>query len=208
MKILWRKIPDWIWWSLVWGVILLLGGMMPAWARPGQQPAYQTVPTLPPTRPPATPTPIPTPAPPPAVSPMPEGVRLEFDWRAALTTAAPGNTYAYELRVRNAGGRSAGAIEVWLTLPAQVTIQEVRLPAGRHTIEPDGRIHAAVDDLAPGEVWNIIATVQVRPSAPLGTVMEAWAEVRHAGGTWKSPVVSVALPPAELPPTGGIRPRP
>lgn len=208
MKITRHKIPAWAWWGLVWLLILQLGSMAPAWARPDHQPAYQTVPTLPPTRPPATPTPIPTTAPPPAVSPMPESIRLEFDWRATCTTAAPGNIYAYELRVRNAGGQPAGSIEAWLTLPAQVTIQEVRVSTGRHAIEPDGRIHAAAGDLAPGEAWSLTATVRVKPSAPLGTVLEAWAEVRHAGGTWKSPTASVALPPAELPPTGGIRPRP
>lgn len=210
MKLTRRRMSALAWWGVVWLCILLLGSMAPAWARPGQSPAYQTVPTLPPTRRPATPSPQPpaatTATPSPAPTTAPAGPALEMQWRASVTAAVPGGQYAYELRVTNAGTGPAKQLEARLHLPAQVTLKEVRLSAGQYRLEGKTTITAWLESLPAGQSWTVTAVVMVDPSAPPGTVLEAWAEVSRAGAVWRSPAAAVALPPAELPPTGGRRP--
>ncbi|MGC8826006.1 MAG: hypothetical protein ACP5TV_03255 [Anaerolineae bacterium] len=210
MKVLKRRMPVLAWWVVIWLSILLLGSIAPAWARPGQQPAYQTVPTLPPTRRPATPTPPPPPvgtaAPSPAPTTTPAIPHLQVEWRAGTAAAVPGGQFTYELRVTNAGTEQAEQLEVRLVLSAQVTPKDVRLSAGQYEIDPNHTILARLESLPAGQSWIITAVVVVDPSAPPGTVLEAWAEVRLAGAVWRPPAAAVALPPAELPPTGGKRP--
>lgn len=209
MNVIRRRMPALAWWVVIWLSILLVGSIAPAWARPGQQPGYQTVPTLPPTRRPATPTPPPpagTATPSPAPTTAPAIPNLQMQWRAGTTATVPGGQFAYELRVTNAGTEPAEQLEARLLLPAQVTPKEVRLSAGQYEIGTDRSILARLESLPAGQSWTITAVVAVDPSAPPGTVLEAWAEVRLAGAVWRSPAAVVALPPAELPPTGGKRP--
>lgn len=129
-----------------------------------------------------------------------------MQWRAGTAATVPGGQFAYELRVINAGAEPAEQLEARLLLPAQVTPKEVRLSAGQYEIGTDRTILARLESLPAGQSWTITAVVVVDPSAPPGTVLEAWAEVRLAGAIWRSPAAAVALPPAELPPTGGKRP--
>jgi len=210
MKVVRGRMPALAWWVLTWLLIFLLGGLAPAWARPGQQPGYQTVPTLPPTRRPATPTPLPpsagTATPPPAPTTAPAIPNLQMQWRASVTTTVPGGQFAYELRVTNIGATPAEQLEARVFLPAQVTLKETHLSAGQYQMEAGHTILARLESLPAGQSWSITAVVVVDPSAPPGTVLKAWAEVSHAGAVWRSPAAAVALPPAELPPTGGERP--
>ncbi len=203
MRINWRRLRALACYLLVWLGILLLAGIAPAWARPGQQPGYQTVPTLPPTRPPATPTATAV----PAATATPSAPGLEISWRAAVGACVPGGQFAYELNLRNAGGETLEKLEARLSLPSLVKTREVRLSAGRYQVGEDNTLIAWLDALPAGATWSIHVMVQVDPSAPLGAVLEAQAEVSHAGHIWSAPAVIVALPPAELPPTGGSHPR-
>jgi hypothetical protein len=65
----------------------------------------------------------------------------------------------------------------------------------------------ALDRLAPG--LPVIITVQTRvaPDTPLGTVIDHQPKVTVAGLEQLWPLLSVGLPPAELPPTGDICPQ-
>ncbi len=210
MKLAQRRVSALAWWGIAWLCILLLGSTAPAWARPGQEPAYQTVPTLPPTRQPATPTPRPpaagTATPSPAPTTAPAGLTLEVQWRASVTMTVPGGQYTYELQVTNAGTVPAEQLEARLQLPVWVQLKEARLSAGQYRPKDKNTLIAWLESLPAGQSWTIITIVMVDPSAPPGMVLEAWAEVSGAGAVWKPPAAAVALPPAELPPTGGTRP--
>lgn len=206
-----------------------------AWARPGMQPGFQTVPTLPPIHPPATPTPtevpvIPTPTgeptarptptrgpsasttPPPAEQPTPTPIQLSPDLRAQFraepTAAAPGQRVTYLLVVRNVGAAPSGPLAFRMELPPALLLEDVLFdPGGTYTLE-GYTLRGEIPSIAAGAEARLEIRVQVKADTAAGSIIQVAVELSFAGGVWRSPVAAVALPPAELPPTGGVRPSP
>jgi uncharacterized repeat protein (TIGR01451 family) len=193
-----------------------------AWATPGQSPANQTVPTKTPVSQPATPVP-PTDAPPatqepPAATvqpgatasptaPLPAATRTPASQRAPLRLtivadrqqAWPGASVTFTVTVTNAGA----------TPLRQVTVADV-LAQG---LEPgdvisgdatwDGTtLRASAPALAAGAKLVLVYTARVTATAP-GQAIVTRATATAAGGAQAAASLTLALPPSELPATGG-----
>jgi uncharacterized repeat protein (TIGR01451 family) len=188
----------------------LVGASPVAWARPGQQPAHQTVPTLPPTRlpePTVRPTATPTAAlpPPPLATPTagaPAGADLRVGCRASVSMIMAGQTFQYLIEVANVGPAASESLTVRDPLPATLQLLELRASLGQARVANNAAI-VEVASLPAGATLRIELAVRVRPDTPLGTVIENRVELEHAGQLSRSSAVLVPLPPAELPRTGG-----
>jgi len=200
----------------------LLVAIPSAWATPEQSQPAQTVPTrtpkpAPPTseptnEPPETtpPTDIPTalpdtPAPTQSVTtpaaPVAAAV-LVLKKQVAPAAVWPGATLHYTLTLSNRGTASAQQIVIQDTLP-------VDLIPGAIAPGPDTRwdgqtLQAQVPILPPGSQLVIAFSAEVRPNARPGGAISNQASATAAGNLQAVASVSVTLPPAELPPTGGL----
>ncbi len=197
-----KRRSTFLWMLLGLLVLGLLAFGQGAWAQPGQNPAFQTVPTPTPVRPPTPAPPPPTPVPPPAGGPAPY-VHLEADAAGVL----PGGTFCYRATVGNAGEGVAREARLVVHLPAVLTLLTVE-PAGTPAEVTAEGVVVPLGDLSPGEERMLEFQVQVGQEVPLGAVLEAWAELLWFGGQVLSEAVYVALPPGALPVTGGVLPGP
>lgn len=191
-----------VWMALGLLALGLLASAQGAWAQPGQNPAFQTVPTATPVRPPTPRPPQPTPVPPSPGAPAPY-VRLEADAAGVL----PGEAFRYRATVGNAGEGPAKDARLVLHLPDVLAVLGVE-PAGTPFEVTEGEVAVPLGDLAPGAEVVLAFQVEVGQGVPLGAVLEAWAELVWAGGQAVSEAVYVALPPGALPVTGGAHPLP
>lgn len=190
------------WMALGLLALALLASAPGAWAQPGQDAAHQTVPTATPVRPPTPAPPQPTPVPPPPGGPAPY-VRLE----ASAAGVLPGEVFWYRATVGNAGEGPAADAHLVLHLPEVLTVLGVE-PAGTPVEVGEEGVVVPLGDLAAGAEVVLEFRVQVGRDVPPGAVLEAWAELRWAGGEVASEAVYVALPPGSLPVTGGAHPLP
>jgi uncharacterized repeat protein (TIGR01451 family) len=209
-------------------VIWTISDTAAAWARPGNAPAHQTVPTMPP----KTPTPSPAPARPsvaPSATPSPAGaagpttpatvatvalpaptmpagsVSLRVELRASQTAVQAGQSFQYVVTIQNVGMGDAGPLTVRDVLPAGVQLLAARASAGQASVV-DNAMTVQAASLPPGAVLQVELDARVRPMTAPGTVFENVCEVEAGGNLWRSPPALVALPPAELPRVGGRRP--
>jgi uncharacterized repeat protein (TIGR01451 family) len=209
---------------LVLGALAVLLVAIPsAWATPEQSQAVQmTVPTRTPKPPPPQP-PGPTDVPPPEQQPTPAptatagtlapvasvtprptpalAARLVLKKEVAPVSAWPGATLHYTLTLSNQGTASAQQIEVLDTLPADLLPGPV---SGGPEARWDGqvlRVRTAI--LPPASQLTIVYTADVRVNANPGGVVSNQASATASGDVHATAGASVALPPAELPPTGG-----
>jgi len=189
----------WLLWVAL-GLLVLgsLSSAQGAWARPGEGPACQTVPTATPVPPPDTPAP-PAPTPPPG-GPAPY-VHLEAD----VQTIEPGDEFLYRAVAGNGGQATAEDARLTLFLPEGISVVEV-LPARGEVTREEEYTAIALGGLAPGEEVEVRVHVQVGEATPLGTILEGHAELAWTGGTVTSDPVYVGLPPGSLPVTGGAVP--
>jgi hypothetical protein len=91
-------------------------------------------------------------------------------------------------------------------LPASLILQDVAA-YGANTEIVGNRVTIGLDRLAPGLTLIITVRVQVAANATPGAVIDHEPVVTVAGVQHRWPLLSVGLPPAELPPTGGSRPQ-
>jgi uncharacterized repeat protein (TIGR01451 family) len=172
----------------------LLSSFNVAWARPQSAPDCQTVPTAPPTR---------VTLPPMAPTAEPGGAALQAEKRSSVAHVLPGNTFTYTITVHNGGDTDAGPVGVRDALPATLEVLDVRANLGQ--IAQDGQVvTVALDGLPAGVGMTLEIDVRVKADTPTGAIIENQFDLEHAGSRWTSPVVAVALPPAQLPVTGGV----
>jgi uncharacterized repeat protein (TIGR01451 family) len=185
-----------------------------AWATPLQARHGQTVPTPTP-RGQRSPTPLPTE---PPASPAPQGTPTPGGTPAASLTAEvtpalalvmevgreqawPGVTLPYTLTLVNRG--TAAAQQIVLTTDLPEGLEPGPLPVGSPAAWEGRTLRAQRATLAPAARWVVTFSAVVRSDAPPGQALLNRATVTAAGGYQASASVTVALPPAELPPTGG-----
>ena len=192
---------------LVLGMTLagLLGRAQGAWARPDTSSTFQTVPTATPLPPTPAPTaePTPGPAPPQAAAPF-------LELRASVETVEPGLAFDYIVLAGNQGAGPLDDAEIKVRLPQEVLV--VRAVASRTVTEPievgdvtvaGSELRVALGALARGEKVELHIAVQVDRAMIPGAVLECQAELLHAGGSVRSPVLLLLSPPGLLPATGG-----
>jgi uncharacterized repeat protein (TIGR01451 family) len=216
---------------VLFALAALLVAIPNAWATPEQsQSAQMTVPTRTPkpaatTPPPVQPTDAPAATRPPtdvptvlpgtqvptlpvatpaasAATPA-TAARLLLVKEVAPAAAWPGATVYYTLTLTNQGTASARQIVIQDTLPDE-------LVPGAIAPGPDARwegqtLQAQVLVLPPGSQLVIAYGAEVRVNARPGSVISNSASAAATGNLQAAAGATVALPPAELPPTGGFR---
>lgn len=172
---------------------------------PMATPTGTRAPTATPTprKPTPTPRPTATPTPSPTETPTAAPVALSLTQTSSSPIARPGDPLTFTLQLTNVGSEELLDLRVEDELPPPLLLQDVAAYGGR--VEVAGRrVTIAFDRLAAGLTVVITIKVQVAADAAWGTVIEHRPMVHYAGTTQHWPPVSVALPPAELPPTGGV----
>ncbi|PKO23487.1 MAG: hypothetical protein CVU38_03810 [Chloroflexi bacterium HGW-Chloroflexi-1] len=113
----------------------------------------------------------------------------------------PGAEVHYTVTLTNRGRGNAQDVVLTDSLP-QGLEPGIVAPASGATW--DGRtLRGRLARLPSGGTWVIGFTAIVRTDVTPGTVLVNRAQIATAGGLSASARVAVALPPAELPPTGG-----
>ena len=205
-------------------LIGLLGVGPQAWATPGQIGPHQggTIPTVtprgsqPPTAPPPPPPPTappPTLAPPaatlapaaptllPTLTPTPDAAAfLAAALEASAVQVWPAASVRLTLTLTNRGAQPITQILVLSTLPDGLDAGP--LPPGSSLVWEGRTLRGQIASLAPGERWTASFGVTVQRNAPAGRVLLGRAAVFVAGRAATNASVALALPPAELPPTG------
>jgi uncharacterized repeat protein (TIGR01451 family) len=206
----------------------LLVAIPNAWATPEQsQSAQMTIPTRTPkpaTPPPSQPTDVPQPTEPPAqiptvlpgtavptliaatpvatpATPTTRAV-LNLKKQVAPTAVWPGTTIRYTLTLSNQGTASAQLVEILDTLPADL-IPGTIAPGSNARWEGQ-TLQAQAPILPPGSQLVIAYTAAVRVNTRPGGIISNQATATAAGDLRAVASASVALPPAELPPTGSF----
>ncbi len=192
-----------------------------AWATPDQSRPAQTVPTRTPVRtfvPTITPTEAPTlvpgtpePGGQPAATATPEAspfagatatsapATLLLTKQADRTVVWPGVEVTFTLTLTNLGTTSARQVQIEDTLPATLLPGTIQGTAAVW----DGRtLRARTPVLAPGGRLVVTFTAQVREDAQPGGAIVNQAAATAVGASRAVAGAVLALPPAELPPTG------
>ncbi len=143
----------------------------------------------------------------PAASPTPPSPtpELTLELVAEPPWAIPGRAITFRLAVRNTGPIEATDVIVRDELPELVVLRSAESDQGEVIVEGQV-VRAHVERLATGATWTLTIQGEIPPDAPLGEIIDNIIEVRSAGGFRSSSGISVALPPAELSPTGGCFP--
>ena len=189
-----------------------------AWARSNSDPRFQTIPTIPPTvvkvvtsTPTREPTAIPDTDPTATVVAGPGAIHtptptvqdspdLQLHVYAHPHFAVPGMSFELRISVENAGTNVVEALIVHMTIPNTVDIVDATTSVGQ-TSHDSGELQVMVPQLSEGESLDVRVTMQVKPSTPLGTVIENLVIV-ETGTFTLSQIAQVSLPPAQLPVTG------
>lgn len=210
--------------------VLLLLVTPQTWAMPAPSRLEQTVPTRtprpspvptaePPTEPPpataeplpvltATASPVPTTGTPttgtPMRSPTPTATattgRLALFKQASTSAVWPGVVVQYTLTLLNEG--TVSLLEVSLTDSLPEELEPLPLPTGS-AARWDGRtLRAETPVLPPGGRLVVVFSARVRQNASPGAVLLNTAVATAAGSPEVRASAPIALPPAELPPTG------
>lgn len=191
------------------------------WATPGQNTVNQTIPTRTPTAAPVTPeppTPVPSSPEPPTASPptADTGAPAVLTPTATPTKAAaasplalalvadrqsvwPGATVTFTLTVTNRGPAELRQIAVADLLAAGLAPGEV--VAGDATWDGN-TLRATIPSLPAGGKLALVYTATVTATAP-GQAITTRATATAAGGAQAAAILTLGLPPSELPVTGG-----
>ena len=137
----------------------------------------------------------------PAGSPTPEVPKLALALSAEPPWAIPGRELTFRLTVRNEGDSEAKEVTARDELPGLIRPLEAISSQGEVLLEGQV-VLAQLGTLSPEMAATVTITSVVASEAPLGGIIDNLVEVTSAEGFWQSVGVSVALPPAELPPTG------
>jgi len=171
-------------------------------------------PTPTPTRRPDEPTPTPTrepdeptPTPSPGVTGTVVAEKLVLAQTSSSGMALPGSELAFTLQLTNPGPEELLDVRIEDVLPASLLLQDVAVYGGE--VETAGnRVTITLERLVPGLTVVITVRAQVVADVALGTIIDHQPVVYYADVEQRWPLLSVALPPAELPPTGGDCPAP
>lgn len=164
-------------------------------------------PTLAPGQPTLTPTPTGEPSPTPSATPTAAPLELTLNQTSSSAIALPGAELIFTLQLTNRGPQELRGVRVVDVLPSSLLLQDVAVYGGR--VETVGnRATITLDRLASGLTVLITVRVRVAANAVPGTIIDHQPVVYYADGKQSWPLLSVALPPAELPPTGGPYPAP
>jgi len=120
----------------------------------------------------------------------------------APAVAWPGATLHYTLTLSNPGTASAQQIVVQDTLPAELAPGAIA--PGNDARWEGSTLRAQAPILPPGSQLIIAYTAEVKANTPPGGIISNAADAAAAGSLRTAASTSVALPPAELPPTGGF----
>ena len=119
----------------------------------------------------------------------------------------PGSVLTFTLQLTNVGPAELLDVRIEDILPSSLVLQDVAVYLGK--VETVGhRATITLDRLASGQTVVITVRVQVAADAVPGTIIDHQPVAYYAGVEQRWPLLSVALPPAELPPTGGACPAP
>jgi len=129
------------------------------------------------------------------------GAALVLAKEAGLQHAWLGATIPFTLTLSNLGTASARQVVVIDALPAE--LDPGPLGAGTGATWDGRTLRLGVPVLAPGGRAVIAFTARVNSQARPGGVITNVANATAAGGLTALASVIVAMPPAELPPTGG-----
>ncbi len=177
--------------------------------KPGE-PTFTPTPTRRPDEP--TPTPTrepdePTPTPSPGVTGTVVADKLVLTQTSSSGMALPGSELAFTLQLTNLGPGELLDVRIEDVLPASLLLQDVAVYGGE--VETAGnRVTITLDRLASGLTVVITVRAQVAADVALGTIIDHQPVVYYADVEQRWPLLSVALPPVELPPTGGDCPAP
>jgi uncharacterized repeat protein (TIGR01451 family) len=120
----------------------------------------------------------------------------------APAVAWPGTTLHYTLTLSNRGTASAQQIVIQDTLPVELAPGTIAPGTDARWEGPTLRAQAPI--LPPGSQLVIAYTAEVRVNARPGSVITNAADAEATGNLRTAASTSVTLPPAELPPTGGL----
>ena len=133
--------------------------------------------------------------------------RLVLAQTSSSGMALPGSELVFTLQLTNPGPEELLDVRIEDVLPVSLLLQDVAVYGGE--VETAGnRVTITLDRLAPGLTVVITMRAQVAEDAALGTIIDHQPAVYYADVEQRWPLLSVALPPAELPPTGGGCPAP
>ena len=195
------------------GVLMALAGV--AWSGLSSGiVSGQTVPRTPPPTFTATPsitprvTPTDTPLPtstatfvPGQPTPTPQPNPL-IELQASPSIVGPGDVVSYRGQVVNHGGAPARGAQISLEVPSPLSIQEANASMG--ILDVDGHVlRIGLDALYPGEAWTFQVHAAVQPDALPGQAIVSRASLVYEQGVRESGQVTIHLPPALLPATGG-----
>ena len=190
------------------GVLAVMPG---AWALPDQTPDSQTVPTL-------TPTPTRTRAAPGPAAPgqtdaslcwtvptpgfVPESASsLRGRIASEQFLVVPGQTITQRLLVENTGAVALSEVVICNPLNPDLTPGQPTTTQGTARIEPEG-LRVELGELAAGQSAQVELALRIPADYPLGGVIESQAWLFAAEQRASTELLTWALPPAYLPPTG------
>ena len=179
----------------------------PTSTRAPGEPTFTPTPTPRPGEPTATPEPTTAPFPPPEEPPAAALVELALNQTSSSESALPGTVLTFILQLTNPGPEELLDVRIEDILPSSLVLQKVAVYAGQVEIVGH-RATITLDRLASGQTVVITVRVQVAADAVPGTIIDHQPVAHYAGVEQRWPLLSVALPPAELPPTGGACPAP
>ena len=164
-------------------------------------------PTRAPEEPTTTPEPTTKPTSPPEKTPPAAPVELALNQTCSSAIALPGTVLTFTLQLTNLGPAELLDVRIEDVLPSQLLLQEVAVYSGQ-VETTDNRVTITLARLSGGQTVVITVRVLVAADAVPGTIIDHQPVVFYAGMEQYWPLLSVALPPAELPPTGGVCPAP
>lgn len=127
-----------------------------------------------------------------------------LEWRAesAQFLATPGQTVTQRLLVRNTGASTLSNVVICNPLNPALVAGAPQTTQGQARIEPEGLL-VELGSLAAGKSAEVTLDLTIPADYPLGGVIESQAWLLwDAGQRASSELLTWALPPAYLPPTG------
>jgi len=100
--------------------------------------------------------------------------------------------------VANRGGRKASKVRLMDAVEDYLVVEKVEVEKGKAVVKGN-RVIVELDALAPAEEVSVVIRARVREGVEAGVIIHNRAEVIFEGSRKASGVVSIALPPAELP---------
>ena len=135
----------------------------------------------------------------PTLTPWPDPL---IELHVSPSVVGPGDVVVYRGQVVNRGGAPATGAQISLGIPSPLSIQGANASMG--TVDADS--HALRIDLAaldPGAAWTFEVRAVIQANALPGQTVASRARLTYRAGARESGQVTVHLPPALLPATGG-----